>query len=257
VYGTNVDEPIVLADSGAAYFYHADALGSVVALTNQAGAVQETYSYGPYGEVSGASAVGNPYLYTARHYDSETSLYYYRARYYDPRLGRFLQSDPVGYAEHPNLYTYCANNPVNFIDPFGLSKGAAALDWLQGGLDVIGVLDPFGVADGLNALIYLGRGMPGYASLSVLGMVPYIGDLGKAGKYGGKALKYSDDAAALIDLAKHAKRTGVSLEDGETLLKWADEYKVRPARGPESHLDRTVDWPHFHIGPVEHIPLDW
>jgi RHS repeat-associated protein len=61
-------------------------------------------------------------MFTGREYDAETGLYYYRARYYSPALGRFLQRDPVGYTAGINLYTYCANNPINFMDPRGLDK---------------------------------------------------------------------------------------------------------------------------------------
>ena len=52
-------------------------------------------------------------------------LYYYRARYYSPELGRFLQVDPVGYREGLNLYTYCHNNPVNWVDPLGLGASGS------------------------------------------------------------------------------------------------------------------------------------
>jgi len=73
--------------------------------------------------------VGNPYLFTGRRYDPETGLYYYRARYYDPEIGRFLQVDPIGYAGGINLYGYCQNNPILFIDPWGLCKEGSGYSW--------------------------------------------------------------------------------------------------------------------------------
>ncbi|MBI3021009.1 MAG: RHS repeat-associated core domain-containing protein, partial [Candidatus Omnitrophica bacterium] len=66
------------------------------------------------------SAYGNPYLFTGREYDCESGLYYYRSRYYDPRTGRFLQEDPVGFLGGVNFYTYASNNPIIFSDPLGL-----------------------------------------------------------------------------------------------------------------------------------------
>ena len=71
------------------------------------------------------SAIGNPYFFTGRRYDKETGLYYYRARYYSPELGRFLQHDPLGYVDGWNLFEYCFNDPVNWIDPWGLFVGGS------------------------------------------------------------------------------------------------------------------------------------
>jgi RHS repeat-associated protein len=78
------------------------------------------YSYDVFGEPNRVSGVGNSYMFTGRNYDSETGLYYYRARYYSPRIGRFLQPDPWGFVDGLNLYEYVRNNPVNFLDPLGL-----------------------------------------------------------------------------------------------------------------------------------------
>jgi RHS repeat-associated protein len=107
---------IDLADSNAVYYYHFDGLGSVVALTDSNGTCVQTYEYSVYGHVAASDPNHpNPFMFTGRQFDVETGLYYYRARYYNPYLGRFLQTDPVGYG-----YGYCGNNPIAYTDPDGL-----------------------------------------------------------------------------------------------------------------------------------------
>jgi RHS repeat-associated protein len=100
-YGPGIDEPICMVkwpgSSGLVYYYHFDGLGSVVALSNINGQIIERYSYDVFGEPNRTSSIGNPYFFTGRERDSETGLYYYRARYYSPKIGRFLQTDPIGY----------------------------------------------------------------------------------------------------------------------------------------------------------------
>ena len=114
------------------------------ALTDETGAVVERYDYGDFGEpefydaagnaISG-TAYGNPYLFTGRRFDPESGFYYYRARYYDPRVGQFTTRDPIGVWGDPlnmgNAYAYCGNNPWSFLDPYGLVTWQDVKDALQ------------------------------------------------------------------------------------------------------------------------------
>jgi len=125
IHGPRVDEPVCMidvADSNAVYYYHYDGLGSVVALSDSNGGSVQTYDYSVYGQVAAEDPnfLANPYMFTGRRFDFETGLYYYRARYYNPYIGRFLQTDPIGYGAGMNLYAYCGNNPIGLVDPLGL-----------------------------------------------------------------------------------------------------------------------------------------
>ena len=117
--GLGVDEIFSRTDASGARHLLTDALGSTLALTDGTGAVQTRYSYEPYGKttVSG-TASSNSFEYTGRENDN-TGLYFYRARYYNPGLQRFVSEDPIGLAGGPNVYAYVGGNPVSRVDPTG------------------------------------------------------------------------------------------------------------------------------------------
>lgn len=121
VHGPAIDEPVAMLHSGLTYLFHADALQSIRVLTDSAEAIVAAYTYGSFGQVVGDSgSVANRYRYTGREWDTELSLYYYRARVLSPLSGRFLQADPTGFEAGVNFYVYASNSPVNLIDPSGL-----------------------------------------------------------------------------------------------------------------------------------------
>jgi RHS repeat-associated protein len=135
--GPSIDEPLAEVRSGITSYYEADGLGSVTSLSNSSGALVNTYTYDSFGNLTATTGtIVNPIRYTAREFDSETNLYFDRARYYDPTVGRFMSEDPLQSLTGPNFYAYVGNSPINFVDPEGkcpddrtkeVNKCAAAL----------------------------------------------------------------------------------------------------------------------------------
>ena len=168
VHGLSIDEPVAMISGANTYYYLSDGLGSVSELTNSAGSILEKYSYDsfeqttikdPNNNVLTTSAYGNRYGFTGRELDTETGLYHYRARAYSPTLGRFLQRDPIGYAADINLYRYCGNNGVNYVDPSGLDSTNIFNPFSSGPIFSYGLPLPFpvpitsSISDILNGLL--------------------------------------------------------------------------------------------------------
>ena len=131
-----IDDLLSLTRNGTTYFYLLNAHGSVIAIADNSGKVRERYDYDAFGKTTiwdssysverTSSLIGNRFFFTSREYDAEIGMYYYRARHYDPTLGRFIQRDPIGVWGDPynrgNGYEYVYNDPISYLDPLG--KGA-------------------------------------------------------------------------------------------------------------------------------------
>ncbi|MEK6589196.1 MAG: RHS repeat-associated core domain-containing protein, partial [Nitrospinota bacterium] len=161
VHGLGIDEPLAIErlaperlnqGKGKVYYYHFDGLGSVTALTDSKGKMVQRYEYDSFGKLKRhGNKIKNAYTYTSREYDRETGLYYFRARYYDAKVGRFISFDHIlrGFSHteattcrksinsfpllqpqklHPYIYT--GNAPINWVDPWGECPATIDTGWI-------------------------------------------------------------------------------------------------------------------------------
>lgn len=140
-YYPGTDQPHSLRRSNNVYYFMTDYPGNVVALLNSSRAIASRYTYEPFGTRSLAKGdTLSPLQFQARPYESVSGLYNFRARWYDPGVGRFISEDPIGLAGGINPYVFAGNNPIDGRDPSGLDE--------EGGL-----CDPYKGFDGFCAVL--------------------------------------------------------------------------------------------------------
>ena len=139
VHGPGADAPLVWYEGNGTTnrrWLIPDERGSIVAVTDDTGAAIAVNSYDPYG-IPALTNLGR-FQYTGQTWIPELGIYNYKARIYSATLGRFMQTDPIGYGDGMNMYAYVGNDPVNYTDPLGLFQECDMRSRLPGDIGVCG-----------------------------------------------------------------------------------------------------------------------
>ena len=212
-------------------YYLYNGHGDVVQLTNGSGAVTKSYAYDAFGNEKNPDANdANVFRYSGEYFDKETGTIYLRARYYAPGIGRFLSEDTyTGKATDPlslNLYTYCANNPVIFVDP----SGNAWYHWaIAGGIVVVAAVAVVVTAGGaLPAVMAVASVANGVAAASTATTVAAGAFIGSSTALGGTALYAAASSNSMDDFNEQGNWGTVAFTAGGAALGGAAGYGMKP-----------------------------
>jgi RHS repeat-associated protein len=149
----SIDEPLAMRRSAVTFYYEADGLGSITSLSNSSGAISTQYVYDGFGgAVPSGTQSQNPFRYTGREFDDEIGIYYYRTRYYDQNVGRFLREDSARMRAGVNFFSYVLNSPTGYSDPLGLEGD------VKFGSGYTGRVDSFNSGNGYEIHVYNPQG---------------------------------------------------------------------------------------------------
>ncbi|MEZ6061267.1 MAG: RHS repeat-associated core domain-containing protein [Planctomycetaceae bacterium] len=250
-------------------WYLTDRLGTVRDIADETGTTVDHIDYDSFGNVADESnpAFGDRFKFTGREYDAETGLYYYRARYYDPTLGRFISEDPLGFSGgDANLQRYVANDPLNAVDPTGMQAIASYGGALAANQAVA------------QAAIFYGKDVPfrfqiqcqgancvvsgGPSGLGDLSKVPDF-DLGGGISVGGSGVSISDGFGEKLTvgaggITASGGETSVGINgDGVTFRAPGTQTTVGPggasgSGGGASYTSNGAGGPFFKVGPFHY-----
>jgi RHS repeat-associated protein len=279
--GLGIDSALARTDGSGTEMLLTDALGSTLALSDGAGAVQTEYTYDPYGTPTAAGASSaNPTRFTGREWDG-TGLQYSRARYYNPAIGRFISEDPIGFSGGDvNLYAYVGNSPLNATDPTGLcewnptswgscpSSAAGAVkrgynSWQNdGSIAVMSVL-----VDRVHPVAY--DYVPGYGAAYAIGTRKPPGEIAGqvAGALPGGKIVRAAKAAGVVGAGRRAwPKTAEEMDDligfpgkripdgsktpGRGKVEWRPNGNTRIIYEQHPYHPDAPDWhrkPHWHL----------